>query len=128
MESKGLICIIEDNISIAKLFSTILKKGGFQTIEFNDAVTAIDWLKDNKPDCILTDILLPDINGTELLSKFRVHPHLSNVPVVAITGLAQPGDEENFISQGFDGYFSKPINIVSFVNDVEQIIAKKKEK
>ncbi|MGQ9819923.1 MAG: response regulator [Candidatus Kapaibacteriales bacterium] len=126
MESKGIICIVEDNPSIAKLFATILRKASYTTIEFHDASSALNWLSENRPICILADILLPDLNGTELLSRIRKLPDVTNVPVVAITGLAQPGDEKKLLEFGFDGYLSKPINIFSFVEYVENIINLKK--
>jgi len=128
MEKKGLVCIVEDNKSIAKLFATILTKNNYATIEFNDGISALNWLTENVPLCIITDILLPDMNGTELLSKIRSNDNLRQVPVVAITGLAQPGDEEKLLSAGFDGYMAKPINVVSFVQDIEKIIENKKSK
>lgn len=90
--------------------------------------SAFTWLESNIPICILTDVLLPDINGIELLNKIRSIKDLENVPVIAITGLAQPGDEQKMLSSGFDGYMSKPINISSFVSDVERIIEIKKRK
>lgn len=124
--NKGIICVIEDNKSIAKLFSTILKKNGYQAIEFQDAKSALDWLGNNVPLCILSDVLLPDMNGTELLIKIRENASLANVPVIAITGLAQPGDEQKLLSMGFDGYMSKPINISTFVPDIEKVIENKK--
>ncbi len=128
MEKKGIICLIEDNPSIAKLFSTILKKSDYPTIIFHDGKNALQWLSENVPICILADILLPDMNGTELLSKIRSIESLQNVPVVAVTGLAQPGDEQKLLSSGFDGYMPKPINVASFVSDIEKIIENKKLK
>ncbi|MFN3782071.1 MAG: response regulator [Candidatus Kapaibacteriota bacterium] len=124
---KGIICIIEDNTSIAKLFATVLKKNGYNAVEFYDAKSALTWLESNIPVCILTDVLLPDINGIELLNKIRSNKNLVNVPVVAITGLAQPGDEQKLLNSGFDGYMSKPINIPSFVSDIEKIIENKRK-
>jgi two-component system cell cycle response regulator DivK len=128
MENKGLICIVEDNKSIAKLFATILKKNNYLTAEFNDGNSALNWLAENVPVCVITDILLPDMNGTELLSKIRSIESLQQVPVIAITGLAQPGDEQKLLSAGFDGYMSKPINVATFVQDIEKVIENKKSK
>lgn len=125
---KGLICVIEDNKSISKLFATILQKNGYETIEFFDATSALDWLKNNSPICILTDVLLPDMNGTEFLAEVRKIENLKNLPIIAITGLAQPGDEQKLLSAGFDGYMSKPINIATFVSEIESIMEMKKSK
>ncbi len=123
--SKGVVCIIEDNKSISKLFATILQKNGYETVEFLDATSALSWLKANLPICILTDVLLPDMNGTDLLEKIRTIDSIKNLPVIAITGLAQPGDEKKLLESGFDGYMSKPINIATFVLDIEKVIQNK---
>lgn len=126
MEDKGTICIVEDNPSIAKLFATILKKSGYSAIEFYQATGAMNWLVENSPVCVLADILLPDLNGTELLTKIREFPNGSKIPVIAITGLAQPTDEKKLMELGFDGYLSKPINISTFVEYIENVIKSKK--
>lgn len=126
MENRGTICIVEDNLSIAKLFAIILKKSGYSTIEFHQATSAMNWLAENRPICILADILLPDLSGTELLTKIRELPDGSKIPVIAITGLAQPTDEKKFMDFGFDGYLSKPINISTFAEYIENVIKSKK--
>ncbi len=125
---KGIVCIIEDNKPISKLFATVLAKSGFQTIEFENGKKALEWIRNNTPACVLTDILLPDINGVELLELIRVLPNKESIPIVAITGLAQAGDKQKFLDSGFDGYIAKPIDISSFANDIETIIIDKQKK
>lgn len=127
-KSKGMICIVEDNKPISKLFAVVLSKSGFQTIEFDTGRKALEWIENNIPDCILTDILLPDMNGTELLERIRMEPNRNSIPVVAITGLAQAGDKQKFLDIGFDGYIPKPIDIDSFASDIETIIFNKQKK
>lgn len=121
-ELNRVICIVEDNPSIAKLFATILKKSGYSTVEFHSAKSAIDWITQNKPDCILADILLPDYNGTELLTIIRKLPDGDKIPIIAITGLAQPNDEKKLLELGFDGYLSKPIDISTFAEYIDNVI------
>lgn len=116
------ICVIEDNIPIRKLFSTLLKKSGFEVSDFGDGSSAIDWLKSNKPDIILMDILLPDINGAELLANVRKLPGLNAVKVIAITGFASANDRDKYLELGFTGYLAKPINTSSFVSDIQSLI------
>jgi CheY-like chemotaxis protein len=127
-KSKGMICIVEDNKPIAKLFATVLSKSGFQTVEFDTGQKALEWIENNTPDCVLTDILLPDMNGTELLERIRMEPDKNAIPVVAITGLARASDKQKFLDIGFDGYIPKPIDIASFASDIEMIIFNKQKK
>jgi len=119
------ICIIEDNTPIRKLFSTILKKSGFDTIDFSDGKPALEWLENNKAEAVITDILLPDLSGTEILSIIRSKPDGNHVPMIAVTGFAKSNDREQFLNIGFDSYISKPINAATFADDVRKVISDK---
>lgn len=77
--------------------------------EYIDGMEALVGLKANKPDLILMDISLPNMDGTELLKNIRADKNLKDVPVIALTAHAMPGDRERFLRQGFDEYLSKPI-------------------
>ena len=120
-EQSSSIVVIEDNTPIRKLFSTILKKSGFDVQEFGDGNTALEFLKANGTSTIIMDILLPDVNGTELIKEVRSLSEHENTPVIAVTGFAQANDREKFISIGFDAYISKPINTTAFVDEVKQV-------
>jgi DNA-binding response OmpR family regulator len=120
------ICIIEDNTSIRNLFSLLFKKKGFETIDFEKGNDALIWLSSNKPEAIMCDIMLPDINGNQILEKVRKMPDGKSIPVIVVTGFANNNDREKYLEQGFDGYISKPINVSTFVADVEGIIGRMK--
>lgn len=118
------ICIVEDNKSINKLYSTLLKKSGYTVEEFFDGKSAYDWIKENKPLCVVLDILLPDMSGPDLLSLVRELPHGNDIPVIAVTGFAHGKDKDQFLTLGFNYYISKPINTQTFVSQVEEVISK----
>lgn len=120
------VCVIEDNTPIRRLFCTILKKAGFETMDFADGMSAIEWLKTNSTSGIIMDILLPDLNGTELISMVRDMPNGENVPIIAVTGFAQTNDRERFMELGFDSYIAKPVNTTNFVTEVQNVFANKK--
>ncbi len=121
------ICIVEDNIPIRKLFSTILKKSGYEIADFGDGETAIAWLKDNEPLVLICDILLPDMNGTEIMKFTKTMPYGNNIPIIAATGFCQMNDREKFLEDGFDAFISKPINTATFVQEIEAFIQEKKD-
>jgi len=128
MEDKQYqICVVEDNIPIRKLYCTLLKKHNFQTVDFSDGKQTIDWLKNNTPDCVLVDILLPDMNGTDILHFIRKKAGGELIPIIAATGFAHSNDRQKFLDMGFDSYISKPINTASFADDIEEVIRKKNE-
>lgn len=115
------ICVIEDNTPIRRLFCTILKKAGFETVDFADGFSAVEWLKENQISGIIMDILLPDLNGTELISMVRDLPNVVNAPIIAVTGFAQANDRERFMQLGFDSYIAKPVNTATFVSEVKAV-------
>ena len=121
------IAVVEDNIPIRKLFCTILNKSGFKTLEFSDAKSAIDGLKTSEVSTVLLDILLPDKNGTELIEDLRKNNKLKDIPIIAVTGFAQPSDQQKFMKLGFDGFIPKPINTTSFVQEIKDIRTNKFE-
>ncbi len=121
MENKKTVCVIEDNIPIRKLYCTILKKSGLSFSDFGDGMSAYNWLKNNKVDGIIMDILLPDINGNELVKMVKELELQKNTIICAITGFAQEQDREKFLNEGFSYYLSKPINTSSFIEDVKKM-------
>lgn len=121
------ICIIEDNKPIRKLFSTLLKKASFETVEFADGQTAIDWINtNNMPTAFILDILLPDQSGADILNIIRQKPNGVSIPIVAVTGFASTNDRQKYLDLGFDHYIPKPINTTTFVDEVVTIIKSKK--
>lgn len=119
------VCVIEDNKPIRKLFCTLLQKSNFKTIDFADGKSALDWLKENEPLAVITDILLPDVNGSDILSFVRNKENGHKIPVIAVTGFAMQNDKDKYINMGFDLYIPKPINTSSFAEDIKSIIMQK---
>lgn len=115
------ICVIEDNLSIRKLYSILFKKAGFTVTEFEEGLPAVDWLSENYPLIVICDDGLPDTNGTEVLNRIRQFKHGKKLPVIAVTGFAHDGDRERYMKAGFDGYIAKPINTSTFVEQIKEI-------
>jgi two-component system cell cycle response regulator DivK len=122
MADANTICVIEDNLSIRKLYGILLKKAGFNVVEFEEGEPAVEWLENNHPLLVICDDILPDLTGTEILKKFRTFPHGNDTPVIAITGHAHASDRERYLEHGFDDYIAKPINTATFVEQIRRII------
>ncbi len=120
------ICVIEDNKGIRKMFCILLNKAGFKTIEFDNGKSAIDWLDSNQAGGIIADILLPDMNGTEILKSVRQLLWGNKVAIIAVTGFALASDKDKYLNMGFDGYISKPVDTQTFTVSVKEIIENKK--
>ncbi len=105
------ILIVEDNQDNRELVVKILKNKGYQIIEAADGEEALEKVTREKPDLILMDISIPKIDGYEVTKRLKDQEEFKHIPIVALTAHAMKGDREKFISIGFEGYISKPINI-----------------
>jgi CheY-like chemotaxis protein len=81
---------------------------------------AVELASEHRPDLVLMDIQLPDIDGVEALVRLRADERTAAIPVLALTAQAMEGDRERFLAAGFDGYVSKPVDIVELVATVKQ--------
>jgi two-component system, cell cycle response regulator DivK len=114
------ILVVEDNERNMKLFRDVLHASGYRTLEAATGERAVELALEHRPDLVLMDIQLPDIDGVEALDRLRADERLSSVPVLALTAQAMEGDRERFLAAGFDGYLSKPVNIAEFVATVKR--------
>ena len=118
------ILVVEDNATSTKLFRDILQAAGYRTLEAATGREAVELASEHGPDLMLMDIRLPDIDGVEALRRLRADERTAEIPVLAVTAQAMDGDRARFLAAGFDGYLSKPVDIVELVNTVTRYCAK----
>jgi two-component system cell cycle response regulator DivK len=122
MAPSPLILHVEDNPGNRLLIKRLLLSEGYRLLEAENARQAIDLLQKNKPDLILMDINMPDVDGYTLTKKIRNIPELGCIPIVAITANVMRGDRERVLKAGCDGYIEKPINVDTFLDQVAGFI------
>ena len=114
------ILVVEDNEKNMKLFRDVLNAKGYETLEATTGEEAVALTAQHVPDLVLMDIRLPDIGGVEALARLRDDARTASIPVLALTAQAMHGDRERFLEAGFDGYVSKPVDIVELVRAVRE--------
>jgi CheY-like chemotaxis protein len=102
------IAVVEDNPDNRLLVQVILEPQ-YQIDEYETGFAALDGLQQQKPDLVLLDISLPEMDGSEVLRRIRSDERLRDLPVIALTAHAMAGDREKFLDAGFDEYVTKPI-------------------
>jgi len=112
------ILIIEDNEQNRYLAAFLLVKSGYRVVEAADGPTGLALAADRPPGLILLDIQLPRMDGYEVARRLRDQPALRQVPIVACTSYAMPGDRQKALAAGCDGYLEKPIDSDTFVAQV----------
>lgn len=122
MPDPRTILHVEDNFDNRLLVRRLLNASGYQVIEAENAAGAKEALKTLRPDLILMDINMPDIDGYTLTSEIKSVPHLFGVPVIAITANVMKGDRERTFDAGCDGYIEKPIDVDRFIEQMEKFL------
>jgi two-component system, cell cycle response regulator DivK len=117
------ILIVEDNEKNMKLVRDILQHQGHQTLEAMTGEEGIRLAREHKPDLVLMDIQLPDIDGITALRRIREDAALAAVPVLAVSASVMPDEQQKIVASGFDAYITKPIVLKSFVQTVQQFLA-----
>jgi two-component system, cell cycle response regulator DivK len=102
------IAVVEDNPDNRMLVQALLEDR-YEISEYESGVAAIEGLEADRPDIVLLDISLPEMDGTEVLAWIRKQETLREIPVIALTAHAMAGDREKYLAAGFNDYVTKPI-------------------
>lgn len=112
------ILVIEDNPANLELMAYLLRAFGHEVLEAPTGEAGLALAREQKPDAMLCDLQLPDIDGHRIAQAIRSDPGLAATPLVAVTAFAMSGDRERALSGGFDGYISKPIVPEAFLEQI----------
>ncbi len=118
MPASKSILYIEDNFDNRLLVRRLLEHEGFTVFEAENAHQALEVLRTNRPDLILMDINMPEVDGYMLTQQIKANPLLRPIPVVALTANVMRGDKERTLRAGCDGYIEKPIDVDRFTHQV----------
>ena len=121
------ILIVEDSPDNMKLFSTILGLKGHEVTGLPGGEGLLEAVQRTRPDLVLMDIQLPGKDGFALLQEIRRSPFPA-ARVIALTAHAMTGDRERALEAGFDGYITKPIDIRSFPDQIQQALSRERQK
>lgn len=116
------VLIIEDNAINRELMDYLLLAFGFETLKAVDGRVGLDIARRERPDLILCDIQMPEIDGMEFARQAQADPELKSIPLVAVTAFAMVGDRERMLAQGFDGYVAKPLEPADFIEAVNALL------
>jgi two-component system, cell cycle response regulator DivK len=117
------ILIVEDNDKNMKLVRDILRHNGYQTLEATTGAEGVRIAIESRPDLVLMDIQLPDIDGIEALRRIRAEPALDRVPVIAVSASVMPDDQQKIVTSGFEAFVTKPINLKHFLETIKRHLA-----
>ncbi len=116
------VLVVEDNEDNMELITFILEKNGYNVIKAETGQQGLDMALEERPDFIILDIQLPDMDGLEVLQKIRSSKIDGSIPVIAMTSYAMVGDREKVMASGCNGYIEKPIDPEKVVSQIRKII------
>lgn len=99
--------VVDDEPTVREVLCAYLDRGGFQVAEASDGAGALQAVRDQKPDLVLLDLMLPEVDGLSVLTEIRRD---SSVPVIVLTALADEGDRVLGLELGADDYVVKPFS------------------
>ena len=106
-----LILVVDDNEDNILYACCSLELHNYQHIAAHSAQTALDLARDKRPDLILMDIVMPKVDGMSITRILKSSYVTSNIPVIAVTGLSLPHQQQELMNAGFDDYLCKPYYI-----------------
>ena len=104
------ILIIEDQEDNRKIMHDVLSASGFKSLEATTGEEGLALAEREKPDLILMDIQLPEMDGYEVTRRIKGNPALNHIPIIAVTSYALSGDDKKAYAAGCDGYLTKPVS------------------
>lgn len=118
-----LILVAEDDIRLYAILTDYLRAKGFQVIGVRNGLEAIEQAKQKKPDVILMDIQMPQVDGLEATRRIRTETELTDTPIIVLTALAMAGDKERCLEAGANAYVSKPLDFDQLIATIQTQLA-----
>ena len=116
------VLLVEDSMPTRKMMSKLLVKQGFKVEIAIDGVQAWDILPVVRPDLVLLDIVMPNMNGYELCRQIKSNPETQNLPVVICSAKSEDFDRYWGMKQGADAYIAKPFEDRELLATIKQFL------
>ena len=118
----SMIWCVEDDPSIREIEVYALKSTGMEAVGFEDGTTFWEALQDRQPDLVLLDVMLPGVDGVELLTRMRASEQFRDIPVIMATAKGTEFDKVQSLDLGADDYLVKPFGMMEMVSRVKAVL------
>ena len=116
------VLVVDDNQPSRDLIVDILRPLSLEVTEAPDGATALAAARETKPDLVLLDLSMPDMDGFAVLDELRRDPDCARTPVLAVTANAMPGERSKALEAGFSDFLTKPVRITELRQRVEALL------
>ncbi len=115
------VLIVEDEVNIVESLSFLLEREGFEVTSVLDGAQALSFIDENRPDLLILDVMLPGVDGYEILRKIRANAKLKDMPVVMLTAKMQQHDRRTAEQIGVNAFVTKPFSNAEVVSIVKNL-------
>lgn len=115
------ILVVDDERHIVRLVQVNLERAGYEILTAYDGIEALEKVKTESPDMVVLDVMMPRMDGFEVLKNLQADPRYQNIPVIMLTAKAQDADIFKGWSSGVSSYLTKPFNPRELLVFVERI-------
>lgn len=126
MDEKKTIMVVDDNPDIVTIVKTILEGRGYLVLCAYSGLEVFTLLEEKKPDLIVLDIMLPQMDGLEVLTKLKGSPDTASIPVILLTAKVQYEDVLGGYKLGADYYITKPFTSTQLINGINLLMGEGK--
>jgi CheY-like chemotaxis protein len=116
------VMVVDDEPDIRRLVCFSLGRGGFETVEACDGLSAVSMAEDTMPDLILMDVMMPVLNGFDAVRRLKENPATADIPVVMLSAKSQQYEQEAGLESGAARYICKPFTPAQLVEQVTSFI------
>lgn len=116
------ILVVDDEPNIVRLIQVNLERQGYQVDIASNGQQALDKIRIQRPDLLVSDVMMPEMDGFELLSNIRRDAALESLPVIMLTAKAQDRDVMEGYTRGADMYLTKPFNPIELVTFAKRLL------
>ena len=117
------VLIVDDDPSMQMMAEIILTKAGFEVAAVEDGALALSGAREARPDVILLDCIMPGITGEEVFEVLAGEDVTKDIPIIFLTGKAEPEETRKLIDLGARGVITKPISPLEFADDIRKILS-----
>ncbi|HET9884542.1 MAG TPA: response regulator [Candidatus Binatia bacterium] len=126
MDTQRTIMVVDDNPDIITIVKTILEGKGYQVLSASSGQELLNLLTDRKPDLIILDIMMPEMDGLEVLGRLKAVTETASIPVILLTAKVQYEDVLGGYKLGADYYITKPFTSTQLVNGINLLLGESK--
>jgi pilus assembly protein CpaE len=120
------ILIVDDDLETLRLVGLMLQRQGYQIVAANNGNQGINLAKTEKPDLIVLDVMMPDMDGYTVTRELRKDPDIADTPILMFTAKSQVDDKVAGYEAGVDDYLTKPVHPVELVAHIKALLARRK--